>query len=210
PRAYDEGSADEATVAPEGAHDVADREPGAEDRDDVERPEHEHEPARVGEAAAEEEGPGHEEEGGQGGALEDDEGLVGLGPLVAVLVEAHRPERERMERQEEGEQREVRLHRRDAEGRRDHVRPEADEVRGDEGDRARERVARDERQDQPEAALLQHAVRASRPAPSAASTRAVISARNAASPQRSACARIFSALQPVTSLRWTASISAGA
>ncbi len=129
-------------MAPERAHHVADREPDAEDRDDVERPEDQHEPARVGEAAAEEEGPRHQEERRQGGALEHDEGLVGLGPLVAVLVEADRSERERVERQEQGEERQVRLHRRDAERRRDHVRPEADEVGRDEGDRAGERVAR--------------------------------------------------------------------
>ena len=74
-----------------------------------------------------------------------------------------------MERQEQRQQREVGLHRRDAERRRDHVRAEADEVRRDEGHGAGERVARGEGQDQPEAALLQHAARASRPAPRAAS-----------------------------------------
>ena len=66
----------------------------------------------------------------------------------------------------------------------------------------------DERQDQPEPPLLQHAAGASRPAPSAASTKAAISARNASSPKRSAWARIFSGLQPVTSHRRSASISA--
>ena len=39
PRADDERAADEAPVAPERADHVADRQPDAEDRDDVERPE---------------------------------------------------------------------------------------------------------------------------------------------------------------------------
>src|SRR6185436_17445995 len=143
PRAYDEGSADKATVAPEGAHNVADREPGAEDRDDVERPEHEHEPARVGEAAAEEEGPGHEEQGGQGGALEDDEGLVGLGPLVAVLVEAHRPERERVviAGYGVGEQGETPPPVRTAGGARNYLGRKAEEWRGIGGSRLRKPLA---------------------------------------------------------------------